>query len=212
MIILQELIFIFGSCIIAFVPIFLHIRAFFAYIITDTKLMGLCRTFILFLVLSNFLLNIDLFSLSLRLGEEAFNFNIFLNYSKVILMAYLVFFICLFFYEPFFDGYIFPFRIYEFFSLLCFQLIGVFSFLSANHIVSCYLTLELQSLAFVLILASNYLSRFSSEASLKYFMLGSFSTALLLLSFVFFYGFFGISNFSSVYYLIGFFYGFFSLD
>lgn len=204
MYLLAEYILILGSSMVAFIPIFLRIRnVSVALRSTETKLMVLCRMFMIFLIISIFILNIDLFYICLRLGEDAFNINIFLNVSKSAITLFFIFFICLFFYEPFFDDYIFPFRVYEFYSLICFQLIGVFSFISASHIISCYLTLELQSLSFAILLASNYLSRLSSEASIKYFMLGSFSTALLLLSFVFFYGFFGITNFSSVYYLIG---------
>ena len=98
MYILAEYILILGSSMVAFIPIFLRMRnVSVALRSTETKLMVLCRTFMIFMIISIFILNIDLFFICLRLGEDVFNINIFLNVSKSAITLSFIFFSSLFF-------------------------------------------------------------------------------------------------------------------
>jgi proton-translocating NADH-quinone oxidoreductase chain N len=61
-----------------------------------------------------------------------------------------------------------------------------------------YLAVELQSLCFYVLAASKRNSEFSTEAGLKYFLLGAFSSGLLLFGCSLIYGFTGVTNFSEL--------------
>jgi NADH-quinone oxidoreductase subunit N len=65
--------------------------------------------------------------------------------------------------------------------------------------ISLYLSIELQSLCLYVLSASKKDSSFSTEAGLKYFILGSFSSALLLFGISLLYGCTGTTNFDNFY-------------
>jgi NADH-ubiquinone oxidoreductase chain 2 len=52
--------------------------------------------------------------------------------------------------------------------------------ISAYDLIAMYLAIELQSLCFYVIAASKRNSEFSTEAGLKYLILGAFSSGILL--------------------------------
>jgi len=66
--------------------------------------------------------------------------------------------------------------------------------ISAYDLIAIYLTIELQSLCFYVIAASKRTSEFSTEAGLKYFILGAFSSGILLFGCSLIYGFTGTTN------------------
>ena len=84
---------------------------------------------------------------------------------------------------------------YEYFLLLSLSLIGMFTMISANDLTTLYIGIELQSLAFYLLTAFKIYNNFSTEAGLKYFVLGAFSSGLLLFGCSLIYGFTGTTNF-----------------
>lgn len=69
---------------------------------------------------------------------------------------------------------------------------------SSSDFISMYLAVELQSLCFYVIAAIKRNSEFSTEAGLKYFLLGAFSSGLLLFGCSLIYGFTGVTNFSEL--------------
>jgi NADH-quinone oxidoreductase subunit N len=84
---------------------------------------------------------------------------------------------------------------YEYFLLLSLSLIGMITMVSANDLTTLYIGVELQSLAFYLLTAFKIYNNFSTEAGLKYFILGAFSSGLLLFGCSLIYGFTGTTNF-----------------
>lgn len=66
--------------------------------------------------------------------------------------------------------------------------------ISAYDLIAIYLAIELQSLCFYVIAASKRTSEFSTEAGLKYFILGAFSSGILLFGCSMIYGFTGVTN------------------
>jgi NADH:ubiquinone oxidoreductase subunit 2 (subunit N) len=66
--------------------------------------------------------------------------------------------------------------------------------LSARDWILLYLAIELYSLAAYVLVAFKRSSIFSTEGALKYFIIGSVSSALLLLGLSFVYGSLGVSN------------------
>ena len=84
---------------------------------------------------------------------------------------------------------------FEYSIIILIAILGFFLLCSANDLITAYLAIELQSLAFYVMSAFKKNSSFSVEAGLKYFVLGSFSSALLLLGFSIIYGMLGTLNF-----------------
>jgi NADH-quinone oxidoreductase subunit N len=66
--------------------------------------------------------------------------------------------------------------------------------LSAYDLIALYLALELQSLGLYVLATFNRGSAYSTEAGLKYFIVGAFSSGLLLFGGTLLYGYSGITN------------------
>jgi proton-translocating NADH-quinone oxidoreductase chain N len=66
--------------------------------------------------------------------------------------------------------------------------------ISSFDLIAMYLAIELQSLCFYVLAASKRNSEFSTEAGLKYFILGAFSSGILLFGCSLIYGFTGVTN------------------
>ncbi len=75
---------------------------------------------------------------------------------------------------------------------------GMMMMISANDLIALYLGLELQSLALYVMAAFRRDSARSSEAGLKYFVLGALSSGLLLYGCSLIYGFTGSTNFAEI--------------
>ena len=84
---------------------------------------------------------------------------------------------------------------FEYLIIILIAVLGFFLLCSANDFVTAYLAIELQSLAFYVMAAFKKNSSFSVEAGLKYFVLGSFSSAILLFGASIVYGLLGSLNF-----------------
>lgn len=84
----------------------------------------------------------------------------------------------------------------EYYALVLFSISGMSFIVSSMDFIILFLGLEMMSLS-VYILAGMFKNdEKSTEASLKYFLLGSFSTALMLLGIAFLYGNFGTTNYA----------------
>ena len=87
---------------------------------------------------------------------------------------------------------------YEFGVLVLFSLAGMMALVSSFDLISFYLAIELQSLCFYTLAAFKRHSAFSTESGLKYFILGAFSSGLLLFGCSLVYGFTGTTNFEEL--------------
>ena len=76
----------------------------------------------------------------------------------------------------------------EFITLLLFSLLGMMVMMSANSFLTLYLGLELMSLCLYAMVALNRDSALSTEAAMKYFVLGALSSGLLLYGMSMIYG------------------------
>ena len=84
---------------------------------------------------------------------------------------------------------------FEFPVLILFASLGMMMMVSASDLISLYLGLELQTLALFVVAAYRRDSVRSSEAGLKYFLLGALSSGLLLYGASLVYGFAGTTSF-----------------
>lgn len=79
--------------------------------------------------------------------------------------------------------------------LMLFATVGMMLMASASDMISLYVGLELQSLALYVLAAFNRENAKSSEAGLKYFVLGALSSGLLLYGISLIYGYAGSTDF-----------------
>lgn len=84
---------------------------------------------------------------------------------------------------------------FEYPILIVFAVLGMMMMVSANDLISLYLGIELQSLALYVVAAVRRDTLRSSEAGLKYFVLGALSSGILLYGVSLVYGFAGTTNF-----------------
>lgn len=72
------------------------------------------------------------------------------------------------------------FDAFEFIVLILLSTCSMLLMISAYDLIAMYLAIELQSLCFYVIAASKRKNEFSTEAGLKYLILGAFSSGILL--------------------------------
>ena len=92
---------------------------------------------------------------------------------------------------------------FEFPVLILFATLGMLLMISANDLIALYVGLELQSLSLYIVAAFQRDSLRSSEAGLKYFVLGALSSGMLLYGCSMIYGFTGFTGFNEIAAAIG---------
>ncbi|MCB4770027.1 NADH-quinone oxidoreductase subunit NuoN [Ancylobacter sp. Lp-2] len=87
---------------------------------------------------------------------------------------------------------------FEFAVLILLSTLGMMMLISAGDLIALYMGLELMSLSLYVIAANNRDSVRSTEAGLKYFVLGALSSGMLLYGASLIYGFTGSVNFAKI--------------
>ena len=87
---------------------------------------------------------------------------------------------------------------FEYGALFLLATLGMLMLISASDLIALYLGLELMSLPLYVIAASNRDNARSTEAGLKYFVLGALSSGMLLYGASLIYGFTGTINFAGI--------------
>jgi NADH-quinone oxidoreductase subunit N len=90
------------------------------------------------------------------------------------------------------------FERFEYPVLIVIATLGMLMMISASDLIALYLGLELQSLSLYVVAAINRDSVRSTEAGLKYFVLGALSSGMLLYGASLAYGFTGQTSFSGI--------------
>ncbi len=89
-------------------------------------------------------------------------------------------------------------KIFEYAILVSLSTVGMMVLISAGDLIMLYLGLELMSLALYVVAASHRDNAKSTEAGLKYFVLGALSSGMLLYGASLIYGFTGTVNFAGI--------------
>ncbi|MFM7702316.1 MAG: NADH-quinone oxidoreductase subunit N [Alphaproteobacteria bacterium] len=127
--------------------------------------------------------------------NEMLNSSAFISLLKCIIISILTIIILVS------VRYIFTLEKYssEYLALLLISTTGGLIMISSNDFLVFYLGLELQALSLYLLASFNTKSAQSSEAGIKYFILGSLASGILLFGISLIYGFSGSTNFDVVY-------------
>lgn len=86
---------------------------------------------------------------------------------------------------------------FEYDLIICFSILGLAVVNICDDFLTLYLAIELQSLCFYVLASFNKNSDSSAEAGVKYFILGAFSSGLLLFGFTLIYSFSGTFSFEA---------------
>ena len=89
-------------------------------------------------------------------------------------------------------------HIFEYAILVLLSTLGMMVLISAGDLIALYLGLELMSLSLYVVAASNRDNAKSTEAGLKYFVLGALSSGMLLYGASLVYGFTGTVSFAGI--------------
>ncbi|MEO0398907.1 MAG: NADH-quinone oxidoreductase subunit NuoN [Pseudomonadota bacterium] len=124
----------------------------------------------------------------------AFRLDAFSSFSKITIFAAAAFAIILS------DRYLGGDCLarFEYSVLIVLASFGMALMVSANDLIALYMGVETQSLALYILAAFNRDSRRSTEAGLKYFVLGALSSGLLLYGASLIYGFTGSTSFDAI--------------
>ena len=146
----------------------------------------------------SFFLTFFLIFNSLNLDTFCFFFHFNNNFFTNLVKLFLIFssFFCILFSLDYMKKD--NLEIFEFFFIFSLSILGMFFLISSFSFVSFYLAIELQSLSLYILASLKKNSNFSTEAGLKYFILGSLASCILLFGISLIYGFSGIIFFDDL--------------
>ena len=176
---------IFISFLILFLVIIGNSKVFKLPIILPTAIYLVLFGFFLVLLLYNNLISMECYLFNFQFQND--QFIIFIKYLILISVSCYLF-SSLDFLK--FEGI----RSYEYVLLILLSIFGMVLLISSYDFISIYLALELQSLCLYILASYDKNSYFSTEAGLKYFILGAFASGLLLFGFTILYGLTGMTN------------------
>ena len=86
----------------------------------------------------------------------------------------------------------------EYYALILFATVGMMFLGSGSDLISLYIALELMAVTFYVLVAFTKRQKRSNEAGMKYFLLGAFSSGILLYGMSLLYGIAGSTNLSEI--------------
>ncbi len=86
----------------------------------------------------------------------------------------------------------------EFYGLIMFATLGMMLLAASRELITAFISLELMSFSLYILVGFNKLNPFSNEGSLKYMLLGAFSSALFLYGLSLIYGVTGTTTYSDI--------------
>jgi len=140
------------------------------------------------------------FILNLNTDIESYSINfLFCNDLGSNSVKTLVFLTSLFALIPIYTSFrLQKLNFFEFFFFYLISIVSLLLLISVSDMLSAFLTIELQSFCFYILACFRRDSSFSTEAGLKYFILGSFFSGLFLMGCSLIYSICGTLNFLSL--------------
>nr|YP_010134135.1 NADH dehydrogenase subunit 2 [Tryblionella apiculata]QWM93625.1 NADH dehydrogenase subunit 2 [Tryblionella apiculata] len=150
----------------------------------------------LLIILSSFLiLNEDLLIMN-SLSSNNFIINDYFSFASKLVICVTSFLFLIIINVSFRDE---PFQNnFEYAVLITISILGLLLLCSSNDLITAYLAIELQSVAFYIMSAFKRNSSYSIESGLKYFIIGSLSSAFFLFGTAIIYGCMGSLSFDDL--------------
>lgn len=139
-----------------------------------------------------FLLYVNAFSANFDIFYSSITSDIFAYSCKLIIIAFSSIFLGLISAFMYFDKYIKSFEYVLIYNLIVYSLIFL---MGVNDFLGLFLSLELQSLSLYILAAYKTTSAYSTEAGIKYFILGAIASGMILFGISIIYGLSGSINF-----------------
>lgn len=169
---------------------------FYKYTVNSQKIIIIknINTIIIYLLLILFILTFNNSEFQLNLFNGVLINNAFTQFIKLILIG------CTIINFIIQKKYIINQKIYfyEINILLLISLLALMLLISSNNFITLYLAIELQSLSFYILTASQTKSILSIEAALKYFILGSIASGFILFGSSIIYASTGTLNYNNI--------------
>ncbi|HEY8656009.1 MAG TPA: NADH-quinone oxidoreductase subunit N [Candidatus Limnocylindria bacterium] len=86
----------------------------------------------------------------------------------------------------------------EYYATILFSTVGAMTIALSTDLISLFVGIELMTIPVYILAAMQRRDRYSNEAGLKYFLLGAFSSAILLYGFAWLYGIAGTSAYAGI--------------
>ena len=86
----------------------------------------------------------------------------------------------------------------EYYAIICFSTVGAMTIALSADLITLFVGLETMTIPIYVLAGIQRSDRYANEAALKYFLLGAFSSALLLYGFVWLYGIAGSTDFTAI--------------
>ena len=86
----------------------------------------------------------------------------------------------------------------EYYAIICFSTVGAMTISLSADLITLFVGLETMTIPVYVLAGIQRSDRYANEAALKYFLLGAFSSALLLYGFVWLYGIAGSTDFTAI--------------
>ena len=155
---------------------------------------GLVTGIVCGIIIALILIILDSFSESFKLFSNSFISNSFTNFFKILILigSFFILIITQSFIKETKINY------FEYSIVLLLSVLGMFIMISANDLILFYLGLELQSLSLYILASLDRDNLKSNESGLKYFILSSLASGLLLYGCSLLYGFSGSTNFDLI--------------
>ena len=146
------------------------------------------------IIISLILIILNSFNESFKLFSDSFVSNSFTNFFKILILIGTFFILIIS------QNFIKETKInyFEYSVILLLSVLGMFIMISANDLILFYLGLELQSLSLYILASLDRDNLKSNESGLKYFILSSLASGLLLYGCSILYGFSGSTNFEVI--------------
>ena len=146
------------------------------------------------IIIALILIILNSFNDSYKLFADSFVSNSFTNFFKILVLIGTFFILIIT------QDFIKETKInyFEYSLILLLSVLGMFIMISANDLILFYLGLELQSLSLYILASLDRDNLKSNESGLKYFILSSLASGLLLYGCSILYGFSGSTNFETI--------------
>ena len=143
--------------------------------------------FTFFLYINNFTQVFDIFYFSLTSNYYIYSCRLIILFFSILFLLLILHF--------FKNDNI---KSYEYITLYSLVIFSLLLLLGVNDFIGLFLCLELQSLSLYILASYKTTSTYSTEAGIKYFVLGAISTGIILFGISLIYGFVGTINFNDL--------------